>query len=60
MEKLARTTGKHYNALQLRGLFRMADLDGTLPPKQTRPRRARRGYWPSVFRLTLRHNIAVG
>ncbi len=29
MELLAKTTGKRYNTLQLRGLFRMADLDGS-------------------------------
>jgi Ca2+-binding EF-hand superfamily protein len=29
MEMLAETTGKRYNALQLRALFRMADLDGS-------------------------------
>ena len=29
MEQLGKTTGKKYNVLQLRGLFRMADLDGS-------------------------------
>ena len=29
MDLLGNTTGKRYNTLQLRGLFRMADLDGS-------------------------------
>ena len=29
MELLGKTTGKRYNALQLRGLFHMADIDGS-------------------------------
>ena len=42
MELLAASTGKRYNTLQLRGLFRMADLDGSgrsaaCPPLLTSP-----------------------
>ena len=40
MDTLAEKTGKRYNALQLRGLFRMADLDGSV--RGTRARAASR------------------